>query len=53
MQAKKVSFKRRLEYAFFAGTISLIKHSPPWALNLEKKALVFFFKKKAAAGIHG
>ncbi len=23
----------------------MIKHSPPWALNLEKKALVFFLKK--------
>jgi KDO2-lipid IV(A) lauroyltransferase len=45
MQHKKVSFKRRLEYALFAGMIPLIQYAPPWILNLKKKALVFFLKK--------
>ena len=45
MQKKKGSFERRLEYALFAGVISLVKYSPPWLLNLEKRALVFFLKK--------
>ena len=45
MPQKKVSFKRRLEYALFAGLIALIKHSPPWALGLERQALVFLLKK--------
>ena len=45
MQQQKVSFKRRLEYALFAGLISLLNYSPSWLLNLEKKALVFFLKK--------
>ena len=44
MPQKKASFKRYLEYALFAGLISLIKHSPPRARRLEKKALVFFLK---------
>ena len=45
MQQPKVSFKRRLEYALFAGLISLIKYSPPRLLGLERKALVFFLKE--------
>jgi KDO2-lipid IV(A) lauroyltransferase len=45
MPQKKVSFKRYLEYALFAGLISLIKYSPLRVLRLEKKALVFFLKK--------
>ncbi len=45
MQQKKVSFKFRLEYAFFAGTIALVKFSPSWALELERKLLIFFLKK--------
>jgi KDO2-lipid IV(A) lauroyltransferase len=45
MQQKKVSFKRRLEYALFAGMIALIKYSPPRILDLEKNALIFFLKK--------
>jgi KDO2-lipid IV(A) lauroyltransferase len=45
MQQKKVSFNRRLEYAFFTALLSLARHSPLWVLNLEKKALIFFFKK--------
>jgi len=45
MQQKKVSFNSRLEYALFAGMIALIKYSPPWILNLEKKGLIFFLKK--------
>jgi Kdo2-lipid IVA lauroyltransferase/acyltransferase len=45
MQQQKVSFKRRLEYALFAGMISLINYSPPWLLNLERKSLIFFLKK--------
>lgn len=45
MPQKKVSFKRHLEYALFAGLISLIKYSPPRLLRLEKKAFVFFLKK--------
>lgn len=45
MQQQKVSFKRRLEYALFAGLISLINYSPPRLLDLERKALVFFLKK--------
>jgi KDO2-lipid IV(A) lauroyltransferase len=45
MPKKKASFKRRLEYALFAGLISLLKFSPPWLLRLEKKTLVFFLEK--------
>jgi KDO2-lipid IV(A) lauroyltransferase len=45
MQQTRVSFKHRLEYAFFAGLISLLKHSPRWALRLEKDFLIFFLKK--------
>jgi KDO2-lipid IV(A) lauroyltransferase len=44
MQQKKVSFKQRLEYALFAGTISLIKHSPRAVLDLEKNILIFLLK---------
>ena len=45
MQQKKGSFKIRLEHAFFAGMISLVRFSPAWALELERKLLVFFLKK--------
>lgn len=45
MQQKKGSFKLRLEHALFAGTISLVRFSPSWILDLERKFLVFFFKK--------
>ena len=45
MQKKKASFKRNLEYALFAGLISLLKFSPPRLLRLEKKVLVFLLKK--------
>ena len=44
-QRKKTSFKHRLEYGLFAGLISLVKHSPRWALRLEKGLLIFFLKK--------
>ncbi|MCJ7526141.1 MAG: lysophospholipid acyltransferase family protein [Candidatus Aminicenantes bacterium] len=45
MPQKKVSFKSHLEYALFAGLISLIKYSPLRFLHLGKKAMVFFLKK--------
>lgn len=45
MQKKKVSFKRRAEYALFTGLIFLVKYSPLFILNFERKALVFFLKK--------
>jgi KDO2-lipid IV(A) lauroyltransferase len=45
MQQKKGSFKVGLEHALFAGMISLVRISPPWALRLERKLLVFFLKK--------
>ncbi len=45
MPQKKVSFKRHLEYALFAGLISLIKYSPFRILQWERKALVFFLRK--------
>jgi len=45
MPQKKASFKRYLEYALFAGLISMIKYSPPPVLRLEKKVLVFFLQK--------
>jgi KDO2-lipid IV(A) lauroyltransferase len=45
MQQKKGSFKVRLEHALFAGMISLVKISPFWALELERKLLVFILKK--------
>jgi KDO2-lipid IV(A) lauroyltransferase len=44
MQHKKVSFRRRLEYALFAGMIPLIQYAPSWVLNLKRKALIFFLK---------
>jgi len=44
MPQKKASFKRYLEYALFAGLISLIKYSR-LRLRLEKNALVFFLQK--------
>jgi KDO2-lipid IV(A) lauroyltransferase len=45
MQQKKGSFKIRLEHALFAGMISLVRFSPAWALEAERKLLVFFLKK--------
>jgi len=45
MQQKKGSFKVRLEHALFAGMISLVRFSPAWALEAERKLLVFFLKK--------
>jgi len=45
MQQKKGSFKLRLEHALFAGMISLVRVSPAWVLDLERKLLVFFLKK--------
>ncbi len=45
MQQKKGSFKVRLEHALFAGMISLVRVSPAWALEAERKLLVFFLKK--------
>ncbi len=44
MQKKKGSFKLRLEYTLFAGLVSLVKYSPYFLLELEKKALVFLLK---------
>lgn len=44
MQPKKVSFRHRLEYALFAGLLSMVKHSPRWALRVERITLVFFLK---------
>ncbi|MDD8012598.1 MAG: lysophospholipid acyltransferase family protein [Acidobacteriota bacterium] len=52
MQQKKGSFKSRLELALFTGTLSLVKISPPWALRLEKKLLVFFLKKGSPRHSH-
>jgi KDO2-lipid IV(A) lauroyltransferase len=45
MLQKKGSFKVRLEHALFAGMISLVRFSPAWALDAERKLLVFFLKK--------
>ena len=52
MQQKKGSFKVGLEYALFAGMISLVTISPPRGPGPGKEALVFFLKK-AVPGTRG
>lgn len=45
MPKQKGSCKIRLEHALFAGALSLARVSPPWALALERRALVALLKR--------
>jgi KDO2-lipid IV(A) lauroyltransferase len=45
MPKPKGSCKLRLEHALFAGALSLARVSPPWALALERRALVALLKR--------
>ena len=45
MRKEKGSCKIRLEHALFSGVLALVKHSPAWALGLQRRILVFFLKK--------